>query len=107
MVMGVAVKDEWSGLGGVALCCRRAEVAALLRFFQALFITAGRVVVSAEVDSGSVARRPRPDKPDGASGERGAVHEHELSGYQACSVVRCLSGLGGRRRVSAAAGRPR
>jgi len=52
--MVAAVKDELSGLGGVALCCRRAEVAALLRFSEALFITAGRVVVSAEVDAGSV-----------------------------------------------------
>jgi len=59
VVMVVAVKDELSVLGGVALCCRRAEVAALLRFSEALFITAGRVVVSAEVDAGSVARRLR------------------------------------------------
>ena len=38
-------------------CCRRAEVAALLRFAGGLHIVGGRVVVEAELDTGSVARR--------------------------------------------------
>ena len=40
-------------------CCRRAEMAALLRFAGGLHIVSGRVVVEAELDTGATARRLR------------------------------------------------
>ena len=61
MAMTAAVKDELSRLAVTKPCCRRAEVAALLRFAGGLHIVGGRVVVEAEVDTGSVARRLRRD----------------------------------------------
>ena len=59
MAMTAAVKDELSRLVVTKPCCRRAEVASLLRFAGGLHIIGGRVVVEAEVDTGSVARRLR------------------------------------------------
>jgi cell division protein WhiA len=61
VAMTAAVKDELSRLAVSKPCCRRAEVAALLRFAGGLHIVGGRVVVEAEVDTGSVARRLRRD----------------------------------------------
>src|SRR5690606_10160743 len=40
-------------------CCRRSEMAALLRFAGGLHIVSGRVVVEAELDTGAAARRLR------------------------------------------------
>jgi DNA-binding protein WhiA len=59
--MTSAVKDELSRLTVSKTCCRRAEVAALLRFSGGLHIVAGRVVVEAELDAGSTARRLRKE----------------------------------------------
>ncbi|GAA4848713.1 DNA-binding protein WhiA [Saccharopolyspora rosea] len=59
MAMTAAVKDELSRLSVTKTCCRRAEVSSLLRFAGGLHIVAGRVVVEAELDSGSTARRLR------------------------------------------------
>src|SRR3954471_9073128 len=61
MAMTSAVKDELSRLAVSKTCCRRAEVSSLLRFAGGLHIVAGRVVVEAEVDLGSIARRLRKD----------------------------------------------
>lgn len=61
MAMTAAVKDELSRLSVTKTCCRRAEVSSLLRFAGGLHIVAGRVVVEAEMDSGSTARRLRKD----------------------------------------------
>nr|WP_206030890.1 DNA-binding protein WhiA [Rhodococcus sp. B10] len=57
--MTAEVKDELSRLAITQVSCRRAEVSALLRFAGGLHIVAGRVVVEAEVDLGSIARRLR------------------------------------------------
>ena len=59
--MTAAVKQELSGLGLATLCCRRAEVSALLRFAGGLHVVGGRVVVAAELDAGALARRLRRD----------------------------------------------
>ena len=59
MAMTAEVKDELSRLAITQVSCRRAEVSALLRFAGGLHIVAGRVVVEAEVDVGSIARRLR------------------------------------------------
>ena len=59
MAMTAEVKDELSRLTVSQVSCRKAEVSALLRFAGGLHIVAGRVVVEAEVDLGSIARRLR------------------------------------------------
>ncbi|GGG09448.1 putative sporulation transcription regulator WhiA [Rhodococcoides trifolii] len=59
MAMTADVKDELSRLTITQVSCRKAEVSALLRFAGGLHIVAGRVVVEAEVDQGSIARRLR------------------------------------------------
>jgi cell division protein WhiA len=61
VAMTAAVKDELSRLSVSKTCCRRAEVSSLLRFAGGLHIVAGRVVVEAELDSGSTARRLRKE----------------------------------------------
>ena len=61
MAMTAAVKDELSRVAVVKSSARKAEVATLLRFAGGLHIVAGRVVVEAELDTGSVARRLRRD----------------------------------------------
>jgi len=56
-----AVKDELSRLVVTKRCCRRAEVSSVLRFAGGLHIVAGRVVIEAELDTGSAARRLRKE----------------------------------------------
>ncbi|MBH0121232.1 DNA-binding protein WhiA [Rhodococcus sp. NPDC003382] len=57
--MTAEVKDELSRLVVTRTSSRKAEVSALLRFAGGLHIVGGRVVVEAEVDLGSIARRLR------------------------------------------------
>jgi hypothetical protein len=57
--MTAAVKDELSRLVITKPCCRKSEMAALLRFAGGLHIVSGRVVVEAELDTGVAARRLR------------------------------------------------
>src|SRR5918993_2139556 len=59
MAMTAAVKDELSRLVVTKPCCRKSEMGGLLRFAGGLHIVSGRVVVEAELDTGSVARRLR------------------------------------------------
>lgn len=59
MAMTASVKDELSRLSVTKSCCRKAEISAMLRFSGGLHIVAGRVVIEAELDTGSVARRLR------------------------------------------------
>ena len=79
MAMTAEVKDELSRLVVNSVNARRAEVASLLRFAGGLHIVAGRVVIEAELDMGSIARRLRKDI-------------HDLYGYS--SVVHVLSASG-------------
>ncbi|HOB49620.1 MAG TPA: DNA-binding protein WhiA [Mycobacterium sp.] len=78
--MTAEVKDELSRLAVNSVSARRAEVAALLRFAGGLHIVSGRVVVEAEVDLGSTARRLRKDI-------------HDLYGYNAVVHVLPASGI--------------
>lgn len=78
--MTAEVKDELSRLAVSSVSARRAEVTALLRFAGGLHIVGGRVVVEAEVDMGSVARRLRKDIFD-------------LYGYSAVVHVLAASGI--------------
>jgi DNA-binding protein WhiA len=61
MAMTSAVKDELSRLTVTKPCCRKAEMAALLRFAGGLHHVAGSVVVEADLDAGSSARRLRKE----------------------------------------------
>ena len=61
MAMTAAVKDELSRLTVTRPCCRKAEMAALLRFAGGLHLVAGKVVIEADVDAGSTARRLRKE----------------------------------------------
>ena len=81
MAMTAEVKDELSRLVVNSVSARRAEVAALLRFAGGLQIVSGRVVVEAEVDLGSIARRLRKDIYD-LYGYSAAVHVLSASGIR-------------------------
>ncbi|MDR1999753.1 MAG: DNA-binding protein WhiA [Frankiaceae bacterium] len=59
MAMTAAVKDELSRVAVTRPSCRKAEVAAILRFAGSLQLVAGQIVIEAELDTGSVARRLR------------------------------------------------
>jgi DNA-binding protein WhiA len=61
MAMTSDVKDELSRLSITRTCCRKAEACSLLRFGGGLHIVGGKIVVEAEFDSASVARRLRKD----------------------------------------------
>ncbi|WP_313715853.1 DNA-binding protein WhiA [Arsenicicoccus bolidensis] len=64
MSMTAMVKDELSRLQITKPSCRKAEVSAILRFSGGLHIVGGRIVVEAELDTGSVARRLVKDIAD-------------------------------------------
>ena len=59
MAMTAKVKDELSRHEVTKPCCRKAEVAATLRFAGGLHIIGGRIVVEAELDTAHAARRLR------------------------------------------------
>jgi hypothetical protein len=59
MAMTPKVKDELSRHEVTKPCCRKAEVAAMLRFAGGLHIIGGRIVVEAELDTANAARRLR------------------------------------------------
>ena len=61
MAMTATVKDELSRLVVSKPCDRKAEMATLLRFAGGLHRVAGGIVVEAEVDAGSTARRLRKE----------------------------------------------
>jgi len=64
MALTAAVKDELSRLPATKTCDRKAEVAAMLRFANALHLVAGRVVIEAEFDTAQAARRLRHEISD-------------------------------------------
>jgi len=61
MALTAQVKSELASTKITKACCRKAEVASVLRFAGGLHIVAGRVVVEAELDTGAAARRLRTD----------------------------------------------
>ena len=89
--MTSAVKDELSRLRVTKTCCRRAEVSSLLRFAGGLHIIAGRVVVEAELDTGSAARRLRREVHE-LYGHNSDVHLITAGGLRkgTCYVVRVV-----------------
>src|SRR6476619_3611695 len=61
MAMTGQVKAELANTQITKTCCRKAEVATMLRFAGGLHIVAGKIVVEAELDTGAAARRLRKD----------------------------------------------
>ena len=61
MAMTAQVKAELANTQITKTCCRKAEVATMLRFAGGLHIVAGKIVVEAELDTGAAARRLRKD----------------------------------------------
>ncbi len=61
MAMTAQVKAELASTQITKTCCRKAEVATMLRFAGGLHIVSGRIVVEAELDTGAAARRLRKD----------------------------------------------
>ena len=61
MALTSLVKDELSRVSVLKPCCRKAEVSTLLRFAGGLHLVNGHIVVEAELDTGSAARRLRKD----------------------------------------------
>ncbi|OLT26275.1 DNA-binding protein WhiA [Kytococcus sp. CUA-901] len=59
MAMTASLKDELSRVVVPTAAARKAEVSSLLRFAGALHLVGGRVVIEAEVDTASAARRTR------------------------------------------------
>jgi DNA-binding protein WhiA len=57
--MTSAVKDELSRVPTTKTCCRKAEMATVLRFAGGLHLVSGHVVIEAELDAGVAARRLR------------------------------------------------
>ncbi len=61
MALTSLVKDELSRISVLKPCCRKAEVSTLLRFAGGLHLNNGHILVEAELDTGSAARRLRKD----------------------------------------------
>ena len=78
--MTPTVKDELSRLPVGKACCRRAEMAVILRFAGGLHLANGRVVVEAELDTANVARRLRSEI-------------HEVFGHPSEIVMLAAGGL--------------
>ncbi|WP_229054150.1 DNA-binding protein WhiA [Aeromicrobium sp. Leaf350] len=64
MALTSQVKSELVATTVTKACCRKAEVASILRFAGGLHLVAGKVVIEAELDSGGAARRLRKDIGD-------------------------------------------
>lgn len=61
MAMTAAVKDELSRVPITRMSARKSELATILRFAGALHLVGGHIVIEAELDTGSVARRLRKE----------------------------------------------
>jgi DNA-binding protein WhiA len=64
MAMTATVKDELSRIVISKASCRKSEIGTILRFAGALHLVAGQIVIEAELDTGSVARRLRKEIAD-------------------------------------------
>src|SRR5262249_678944 len=103
MAMTGSVKDELSRVDISKPCCRRSEMAALLRFAGGLHIVSGRVVVEAELDTGATARRLRreiaelygspSESPGRASGGRRKGSHYIVRGVKAGEALARQTGL--------------
>ena len=84
MAMTAAVKDELSRVSVTRVSARKAEVATMLRFAGALHLIGGHIVIEAELDTGSVARRLRKEIAD-VFGHASQVHVVAAGGLRKSS----------------------
>ena len=61
MALTAQVKAELATVKVARPCCRKTEVASVLRFASGLHLISGKIVIEAEVDTGAAARRLRTD----------------------------------------------
>src|SRR5258708_793741 len=80
MAMTAAVKDELSRVTISKVAARRAEIATLLRFAGALPLVARHIVIEAELDTGSVARRLRNEIAEVRGADRAVMRDSDASG---------------------------
>ena len=92
MAMTARVKDELSRHEVSKPCCRKAEVAATVRFAGGLHLIGGRIVIEAELDTPNAARRLRRDISD-LYGHASEILVLQASGLRKSTryVVRVLS----------------
>ena len=84
MAMTSVVKDELSRVSVSKMSARKAELATMLRFAGALHLVGGHIVIEAELDTGSVARRLRKEIAD-LFGQTSEVHVVAGSGLRKAS----------------------
>ena len=84
MAMTAAVKDELSRVTITRMSARKAEIATMLRFAGALHLIGGHIVIEAELDTGSVARRLRKEIGD-VFGHTSQVHVVAAGGLRKSS----------------------
>jgi DNA-binding protein WhiA len=80
--MTAEIKDELARVPVADLDCRKAELATLLRFSNAIHLVAGQLVIEVELDSGQIARRVRQNVSEVYG------HEPEMSVVQATGIKR-------------------
>ena len=78
--MTAEIKDELARVPVADLDCRKAELATLLRFSNAIHLVAGQLVIEVELDSWQIARRVRQNVSEVYG------HEHEMSVVQATGI---------------------
>lgn len=78
--MTAEIKDELARVPVADLDCRKAELATLLRFSNAIHLVAGQLVIEVELDSGQIARRVRQNVSEVYG------HEPEMSVVQATGI---------------------
>jgi cell division protein WhiA len=84
VAMTAAVKDELSRVTVTRVSARKAEIATMLRFAGALHLIGGHIVIEAELDTGSVARRLRKEIGD-VFGHASQVHVVAAGGLRKSS----------------------
>jgi DNA-binding protein WhiA len=78
--MTAEIKDELARVPVADLDCRKAELATLLRFSNAIHLVAGQLVIEVELDSGQIARRVRQNVSEVYG------HEPEMSMVQGTGI---------------------
>jgi len=78
--MTAEIKDELARVPVTDLDCRKAELATLLRFSNAIHLVAGQLVIEVELDSGQIARRVRQNVSEVYG------HEPEMSMVQGTGI---------------------
>jgi DNA-binding protein WhiA len=78
--MTAEIKDELARVSVSDLDCRKAELATLLRFSNAIHLVAGHMVIEVELDSGQIARRVRQNVSEVYG------HEPEMSMVQGTGI---------------------